>query len=304
MNALVGYTGFVGSNLAKHGRFDKLFNSKNIGEATCLCPDILYYSGLPAEKFLADKFPEKDRTKTDEAAQNIVNINAKRVVLISTVDVYGVTDNKSESMLFSNESALPYGKNRLELEHFVADNFENHHIIRLPGLFGENLKKNFIYDYISFVPGMLTEQKMTEIGNIRQEIYSMYILQDNGFYKLDPNVDREKARELFKDVGFSALNFTDSRAVFQFYNLANLYRDIEIAIQNDIKVLNIASEPISAADLHLYLSGRGFKNELAKTPPYYNFKSEHYELFDGKDGYLYTTNQVLSDIADFVKERV
>lgn len=28
MNALVGYTGFVGSNIYEHGTFDKVYNSK------------------------------------------------------------------------------------------------------------------------------------------------------------------------------------------------------------------------------------------------------------------------------------
>ena len=30
MKALVGYTGFVGSNLAAAGNFDGLYNSKNV----------------------------------------------------------------------------------------------------------------------------------------------------------------------------------------------------------------------------------------------------------------------------------
>lgn len=33
MNALVGYTGFVGSNLYAKGTFDRVYNSKNIEEA-------------------------------------------------------------------------------------------------------------------------------------------------------------------------------------------------------------------------------------------------------------------------------
>ena len=31
MDILVGYTGFVGSNLYKNHKFDRVFNSKNIG---------------------------------------------------------------------------------------------------------------------------------------------------------------------------------------------------------------------------------------------------------------------------------
>ena len=57
MRALVGYTGFVGGNLAAAGTFDGLYNSKNIEEAFGTKPDILYYAAVPAEKFTANRFP-------------------------------------------------------------------------------------------------------------------------------------------------------------------------------------------------------------------------------------------------------
>ena len=60
MNALVGYTGFVGSNLYTQGKFDCVYNSKNITEAFETYPDLLVYAGLRAEKYLANQAPEKD----------------------------------------------------------------------------------------------------------------------------------------------------------------------------------------------------------------------------------------------------
>ena len=56
MTALVGYTGFVGSNIASSFKFDRLFNSKNIKEAYGLNPDLCVYSGVRAEKYLANNF--------------------------------------------------------------------------------------------------------------------------------------------------------------------------------------------------------------------------------------------------------
>ena len=49
--ALVGYTGFVGSNIDLKGNIDKKYNSKNIKDAFGTNPDILIYSGVRAEKF-------------------------------------------------------------------------------------------------------------------------------------------------------------------------------------------------------------------------------------------------------------
>ena len=54
MKAIVGYTGFVGSNLTASGDFDAKYNSGNIREAFGTKPDLLVYSGLRAEKYLAN----------------------------------------------------------------------------------------------------------------------------------------------------------------------------------------------------------------------------------------------------------
>ncbi len=299
MISLVGYSGFVGSNLKARANFDKLYNSKNIGEAFGSSPDVLFYSGLPAEKFLADKFPEKDKARVEQAAKNITAINPKRVILISTVDVYRDTDNRTEDELIPAET--PYGKNRLWLENFVCENFRNYNIIRLPGLFGENLKKNFIYDLLVYAPSMLTKDKIAELGNINRKIYEMYTEQENGFFRINADVDGAESKQLFKELGFSALKFTDSRALFQFYNLNNLYSDIEIAIKNDIKVINIATEPLTASDVYRYITQKEFVNELAKQPPYYNFKTKHFEVYGGRDGYLYSKDEILEDIKRFVE---
>ena len=49
---LVGYTGFVGSNIASGHDFTWKMNSKNKEESFGKRPDLLVYAGLRAEKFL------------------------------------------------------------------------------------------------------------------------------------------------------------------------------------------------------------------------------------------------------------
>ena len=89
MNALVGYTGFVGSNIYETGSFDQVYNSKNIEDAYGTNPDLLIYAGLRAEKYLANNAPEKDMELIEQAQENIEKINPKKLVLISTIDVFG-----------------------------------------------------------------------------------------------------------------------------------------------------------------------------------------------------------------------
>ena len=105
----------------------------------------------------------------------------------------------------------------------------------------------------------------------------------------------------FAKLGFSALNFTDSRGVFQFYNLANLWKDSCIALAHGAKKLNLATEPISIEELHKYLTGKTFNNQITDNPPYYDFRSKYDYIYGGVNGYLYNKAVVMRDIKNFVE---
>lgn len=302
MISLVGYTGFVGSNLAASASFDGLYNSKNISEAFGTNPDVLYYSGVPAQKFIANKFPDEDFKTVENALENIKKINPKKVVLISTVDVYKAPNGKDETAFMETENLHPYGANRLWLEQQVMANFEDYLIVRLPGLYGQNLKKNFIFDFLTFLPSMLNGAKFAELNAKNTDVEKFYTLQDNGFYTLNADADKAEAKKVFEDVGFSALNFTDSRGVFQYYNLKYLYDNIQTAIENGVKILNIATQPVTISEIYRTLTGGEFVNEIADVPPYYDFCTQHAQLFGGRDGYIQTKEFVLNDIKEYVKE--
>lgn len=81
MIALVGYTGFVGSNIyaAAGGKIGAVYNSKNIREAYGTNPDLLIYAGLRAEKYLADHNREKDMGLIIQAEENIKVLVKKSV---------------------------------------------------------------------------------------------------------------------------------------------------------------------------------------------------------------------------------
>ncbi len=304
MNFLAGYTGFVGSNLFESFKFDGVFNSKNIEEAFYKNPNVLYYSAVPAQKFIANEFPLEDKKTIDNAIENIKKINPKSVVLISTVDIYEKPNGKDEDFDTKNQHPETYGKNRLFLEDFVKDNFSDYLIVRLPGLYGKNLKKNFIYDFIKYIPAMLTNTKINELAQKREEIYSFYTNQNNGFYKLNDDINVGYTRKIFEILGFSALNFTDSRGMFQYYNLKYLFNDIQKARENNIKILNIATEPVLISDIYKTLTGNEFVNEFDKPIPYYNFKTKHDKIFNGQNGYIQNRDFVLNDIKEFVEKEL
>lgn len=304
MEILVGYTGFVGSNLYVAHHFDRVFNSKNIDDAYGLNPDLLVYAGMRAEKYLANNFPAKDMELIEDAKRNIRLIAPKRIVLISTVDVYKRPVEVNEDSAIELDDLHAYGKNRYLLEQWVGENYQNALIIRLPGLFGRNIKKNFIYDYINKIPFMLRAEKLNELATVAEDLPSYYFLRKDGYYQCkDLKAEEKKAlRKLFERTGFSAINFTDSRNVYQFYPLERLWNDICIALEKGITLWNPATEPVSAAELYQYLSGDIFINEINQIPAYYDYRTKYAEIFGGKRGYILSKEQVMDSIKRFVKE--
>ena len=306
MDMLVGYTGFVGSNLCENHKFDELYDSKNIKMSYLKNPDLLVYSGVPAQKIIANKEPEKDFKIIENAIENIKKINPKEIILISTIDVYKNPMDVDEDTKIDTKNLQPYGYNRYYLESWVKENIKNYLIIHLPGLYGKNIKKNFIYDLIHIIPSMLTQEKYNELSKHNDKIQKYYIKQDNNFYKVKKLDKREEEilKNIFSTIGFNALNFTDSRGKFQFYNLKFLWQHIEIARKNKLNVLNIATEPVKVSEIYEYINEDKFVNEITSNIPNYNFKTKYDYLFNGKNGYIFNKEFVLQDIKKFVEQEV
>lgn len=300
---LVGNTGFVGSNLAAKHRFDGLFHSTNISDSFSQNPDLLIYAGVRAEMFLANKDPKADRVLIEKAIENIKKINPHTIVLISTVAVYPIPQKVNEDTPISVSDLSAYGANRFFLEEWVEKNITSHLIIRLPAIFGINLKKNFLYDYIHFIPSLLTKSKFLELSEKEMLLKSYYFTEENnGFYKCR-NLNKQQQQELkdcFKRLGFSALNFTDTRSVYQFYYLEHLWEHINFALENGIRKLNLVTSPIQVGDLFYMLEQKEFHNELDKLPFNYDVRTKHSKLFGREDGYIMDRSKVLRDIQNFI----
>ncbi len=320
MVALVGYTGFVGSNLyaRARNRIKGVYNSQNVEKAYGLEPEVLIYAGVRAEKYLANSEPDRDMELILQAEKNIKAINPQRLVLISTIDVYQnpVGVDETDSVLSGGKGGAgngiqPYGLNRYYLESWARKNFPDALIVRLPGLYGYNIKKNFIYDYINVIPHMLKKEKYLELKVLEKAddavmLDACYEPANNGFHrcvKLDKE-RRDLLQKKFRRLGFTALNFTDSRSSFQFYSLGRLWEDIQIALNEGITLLNVATEPVTAAELYKALTGDVFKNELKGTPAKYDFRTTYASKFGGRGGYICSKDEILTDIKLFVKHMI
>jgi dTDP-4-dehydrorhamnose reductase len=146
--ALIGHTGLVGSNLSRQFRFDSLYNSKNIQQIAGQHHDLLVCSGVSGTKWLANQEPEKDKASIEALLAQLQKTSADHVILISSVDVYGIPYQVDEHTEIDLSATTSYGKHRYQFEKDIIKLFPSVTVVRLPAIYGWNLRKNAIYDLI------------------------------------------------------------------------------------------------------------------------------------------------------------
>ncbi len=145
-DALIGHTGFVGSNLLRQREFAATFNSSSIEGIDGQTYDAVVCAGVTAVKWWANQNPTQDRAGIEALMRHLDTITAGHFTLISTIDVYDRPVAVDEDHTPDPDRLHAYGRHRLMLEDYVAQHFGHHLIVRLPGLFGTGLKKNVIHD--------------------------------------------------------------------------------------------------------------------------------------------------------------
>ena len=130
-NGLIGHTGTVGKSILDAiDCIEFLYNSSNIHEIDGMRFDVLYVAGISANKWFANANQKKDWESISSLLSHLSSVKATNVVFISTIDI----------PYFPNE---PYSINRRRAEEQMKAMFDDSHIIRLPGLVGKHIKKNF-----------------------------------------------------------------------------------------------------------------------------------------------------------------
>lgn len=148
MAILVGSTGFVGGHLARAWQFDQAVHRPDLDAIAGSRTELLMCAGLPAEKWRANRDPDQDWYNMTALAQVLATIVAERAVLISTVDVYqpALDVDEDDAPAFDGQEA--YGAHRAWFEAFFQAHFPEVLVLRLPGLFAPDLRKNLIHDLL------------------------------------------------------------------------------------------------------------------------------------------------------------
>jgi hypothetical protein len=249
MTALIGHSGFVGSNLFAKRSYDYLYRSTDIRTIRGKSFDHIVCSGVQAMKWWANLHPEEDKESIRRLLDPLSEVSANRFTLISTIDVYPAPRGVDEDSPIEREGHHAYGLHRLEVEDWIRERFPQVLILRLPGLFGPGLKKNVIYD----------------------------MLHDNNLDKVHPG------------------------GVFQYYDLRRLADDIDCAWQLGLELLNVSSEPLGTEEIRANFFPDKQLGATGAAPAGYDMKSKHGGAWGGCDGYLYSKEQVIADLAGWLQ---
>ncbi len=144
--ALIGHTGFVGSNLERVLSFSHKYNSKNIEDMAGAQFDEVWCAGTSAVKWVANQAPDQDWDGVSRLMGVLREVRADRFILISTVDVFATPIGVDENSPVETEDLHPYGLHRYRVEEFVRSQFRDAFIFRLPNIYGPGFRKNVLYD--------------------------------------------------------------------------------------------------------------------------------------------------------------
>ena len=149
-NALIGYTGFIGSNLKKKIKNCDYYNSKNIEKIINKSYNLVYFCGNDSRIWYVNKYPKKDKKNLSNILNKLSKINCNFFILISSIEVYRSSHKKkyNEKTKLTLKNNLNYGENRFFFEKEIVKLFKKNLIIRLPVVYGNGLKKNVLFDII------------------------------------------------------------------------------------------------------------------------------------------------------------
>lgn len=93
----------------------------------------------------------------------------------------------------------------------------------------------------------------------------------------------------------------DSRALFQFYPMVNLWYDIQIALTAGLKLVHLTAAPIAVAEVSIKGFGKKFDNALGGEPVIYNMQTRYAQLYGASDSYQYNIQNTLMAIRAYVQ---
>jgi dTDP-4-dehydrorhamnose reductase len=106
---------------------------------------------------------------------------------------------------------------------------------------------------------------------------------------------------IFDFLNDNNLHAIDSRGVFQFYPMVNLWSDIQTALRAGLKLVHLTAEPISVADVSAFGFGKPFDQTQPNLPARYDLRTRHATVFGGVGAYQYSVRESIQAIRAYAQ---
>jgi hypothetical protein len=97
------------------------------------------------------------------------------------------------------------------------------------------------------------------------------------------------------------LDAVDSRGIFQFYPMVNLWWDIQTALAAGLNLVHFTAEPLDVATLAREGFGREFDHQLDRPVSRYDFRTSHAATFGGGGDYQYSVRDTLQAVRSYAQ---
>lgn len=101
---------------------------------------------------------------------------------------------------------------------------------------------------------------------------------------------------IFDFLNSNNLHAIDSRGIFQFYPMVNLWFDIQTALRAKLRLVHLTAEPISVSDVSEQGFGKPFSQPLTNNPATYDMRTRYATVFGSSGNYQYSRRETIQAI--------
>jgi len=112
--------------------------------------------------------------------------------------------------------------------------------------------------------------------------------------------DGLKKNVIYDFLNDNCLEMINIKSSYQYYYLKNLWKDIGIALENDIRLINLFTEPITTKEIHDQFFSTKKVGENAVPEGHYDLYTRHASLWGKSGNYIYTRDEVMGQLQEFI----
>lgn len=106
---------------------------------------------------------------------------------------------------------------------------------------------------------------------------------------------------IFDFLNNNNLHAIDSRGIFQFYPMVNLWYDTQTALHAKLKLVHLTAAPISVAEISEAGFGKPFEQAQNNPPAVYDLQTKHAALFSGHGAYQYSKRETIQAVRAYAQ---